>query len=154
MSDKSNNYEAVQKEYDSFNAHQKDNRGRTTQLVNYAFLLAGGSFTSSVALFASRPKDQMSLVLVNFLHVGWYNLFLATISFFAVVFIMILRDYIYAEACWRPKLSGQLPRIEGKWLSFFQIFFDFSIILAGLFGFATLSYGLYEIMEAACVLVA
>lgn len=154
MTEKTNNFEAVQKAHDSFNDHQKDNRGRATQLVNYAFLLAGGSFTASVTIFASRPKGQLSPALVHLLHDGWYNLFLATIAFFALVFVMILRDYTIAEACWRPKLSGKAPYLQGKPLMYVYIFFESSIIGAGLFGFGTLSYGLYKIMEAACALVA
>jgi len=146
--------DAQRKALDSFNDHQKDNRSRAAQLVNYAFLLAGGSFTASVTVFASRPREQLTPVIVHFLHDGWYNLFLSMVAFFAVVFVMIVRDYFVAEVTWRPKLSGKKPYLDGNPLTCAYVAFELLLMGAGFFGFGTLSVGLYNIMEAACALVA
>jgi hypothetical protein len=146
--------DAQRKALDSFNDHQKDNRSRATQLVNYAFLLAGGSFTASVTVFSSRPKEQLTPALVQFLHDGWYNLFLSMVAFFALVTVMIVRDYFIAEANWRPRLHGKKPFLDGRPLTYIYVGFELLLFASGFFGFGTLSYGLYKIMEAACALVA
>ncbi len=154
MTEDTKSREAIQKAFDSFNDHQKDNRGRATQLVNYGFLLAGGSFTASVTVFSSRPKDQITEIIVRFLHDGWYNLFLSMVSFFALLTLMVVRDYFVAEVNWRPRLHGKKAWIEGKSLMCCYVVFELSLFVSGFFGFGTLSYGLYNIMEAACALVA
>ena len=146
--------DAQLKALDSFNDHQKDNRGRATQLVNYALLLAGGSFTASVTVFSSRPRELITPVIVHFLHDGWYNLFLSMVSFFAVVCVMIIRDYFIAEVTWRPKLFGKKPYLDGKPLTCAYVAFEVLLLGAGFFGFGTLSLGLYNIMKAACALIA
>jgi hypothetical protein len=146
--------DAQRKALDSFNDHQKDNRSRATQLVNYAFLLAGGSFTASVTVFSSRSKEQLTPVLVQFLHDGWYNLFLSMVAFFTLVTVMIVRDYFIAEINWRPRLHKKKPFLEGKPLTYAYVGFELLLFGSGIFGFGTLSYGLYKIMEAACALVA
>ncbi|NOT69588.1 MAG: hypothetical protein HOP04_15040 [Methylophilaceae bacterium] len=90
--------EAKRKAVESFNDHQKDNRNRATQLANYAFILAGGSFTASVTVFASQPKEQITAAITHFLHASWYNLFLAMVAFFTMLTVMVIRDYFIAEA--------------------------------------------------------
>lgn len=142
-----------QKAFDSFNDHQKDNRGRATQLVNYAFLLAGGSFTASVTVFSSMQKTQLTPAIVRALHNGWYNLFLSMIAFFSFVAVMVVRDYVVAEVNWRPKLFGKSPYLEGRRLAYCYVGFEMLLIGSGVFGFGTLCYGLYNIMQAACSLV-
>ena len=145
--------ELRRKEIDSFNDHQKDNRNRATQLANYAFLLAGGSFTASVTIFASRPKEQITNTIVHFLHNGWYNLFIAMVSFFTMILVIVLRDYFIAEINWRPILDDREPYLKSKKYVGCYIVFEVIILAAGLFGFGTLIYGLYMIMEAASTLV-
>jgi hypothetical protein len=145
--------EAKRKAVESFNDHQKDNRNRATQLANYAFILAGGSFTASVTVFASRPKEQITATIVHFLHAGWYNLFLAMVAFFTMLTVMVIRDYFIAEVGWRPQLTGKEPYLKGKKYYCTYIAFELLLFASGLFGFGTLSYGLYKIMGAACALV-
>ncbi len=153
MSDVFKQIEIKQKEYDSFNEHQKDNRARATLLASYAFILAGGSFTASVTLFASRPKDQLTPIIVNFLHLGWFNLFLSMAAFFAMVLIMIIRDYFSAEVNWRPRLKGKEPYLKTSMFNGVIVFFEIAMFATGLFGFSTLIYGLHKIMLAAINLV-
>ena len=141
--------ELRRKELDSFNDHQKDNRNRATQLANYAFLLAGGSFTASVTDFASRPKEQITAAIVHFLHVAWYNLFLSMVAFFTMVLVMIIRDYFVAEVNWRPRLNEKDPYLKGRKLICAYVIFELTLIAAGIFGSSTLCYGLYKIMQAA-----
>lgn len=154
MSESKETTETDQKAFDSFNEHQKDNRSRATQLVNYAFLLAGGTFTASITVFASRPKNQISPAIIGYLHNGWFNLFLSMVSFFALIFVMILRDYFIAEVTWRPRLYGKQSHMQGKKLAITLVAFEITLLSSGVFGFCTLSYGLYQIMEAACELIA
>lgn len=142
------------KELDSFNDHQKDNRNRATQLANYAFLLAGGSFTASVSVFVARPKDQITKAIAELLHEGWYSLFLAIIAYFTMLTFIVLRDYVVAEVHWRPVLDGKQPYLSGKKYTTCFVVFEIVILSAGIFGFYKLSYGLYDIMRAASALVA
>lgn len=146
--------EKSKKAVESFNDHQKDNRNRATQLVNYAFLLAGGTFTASVTVFSSRPREQLTPAIVQFLHDGWYNLFLSMVAFFALVMVMVVRDYFVAEIRWRPTLMGKKPFLDGKPFVFAYVSFELLLLGSGFFGFGTLCSGLYNIMEAACALVA
>jgi hypothetical protein len=145
--------ELRRKELDSFNDHQKDNRNRATQLANYAFLLAGGSFTASITVFSSRPKEQITASIVHFLHIGWYNLFLSMVAFFVLVLVMIFRDYFVAEVKWRPMLDGKEPYLKGQKFICTYVIFELVLIAAGIFGSATLCYGLYKTMQAAFKLV-
>ena len=153
MTDEIKLAELKRKDIDSFNDHQKDNRNRATQLANYSFILAGGSFTASLTLFASRPKGQLTPSIVYFLHLGWYNLFLSMVAFFAMVLVMIFRDYFFAEAVWRPKLTGKEPYLKGKKLTSAYVILELIMLSLGVFGFSTLFYGLYKIMQATFKLV-
>jgi len=154
MTDEDSENDFNQKEFDRFNDHQKDNRSRATQLVNYAFLLAGGTFTASVTVFTSRPKDQITSTIVSYLYNGWYNLFLSIVAFFGLIFVMIIRDYFTAEVIWRPTLYGGTSYISNKYFTVVFWAFEFVIVVSGIFGFCTLAYGLQQIMEAACALIA
>ena len=154
MNEESSNPELLRKAFDSFNDHQKDNRGRATQLVNYAFLLAGGTFTASVTVFSSRPKNQITPIIVGYLQNGWYNLFLSMVAFFGLIFLMILRDYFTAEILWRPRLYGKQPYIQERLYKIIILCFEAAIFACGIFGFCALAYGLNQIMEAACSLIA
>ncbi|WP_019897422.1 hypothetical protein [Methylotenera mobilis] len=141
------------KELDSFNAHQADNRSRATQLVNYAFILAGGTFTTSVTVFSSKPKAEITPAMVAYLHAGWYYLFYATVLFFSMIVLIILRDYYIAEVAWRPQLSGRSPYLKGKFYKLFYFMFESLIIISGIWGAIDLIRGLDRIMMAAMALV-
>lgn len=67
---------------------------------------------------------------------------------------MIVRDYFIAEVTWRPKLLGKEPYLNGKPLTCAYVAFELLLFGVGFFGFGTLSFGLYNIMEAACALIA
>ena len=143
-----------QKAFDSFNDHQKDNRGRATLLASYALALAAGSFTASITVFSSRTQGSLSTAIVKHLHDGWFSLFLSMASLFLFLVLMIVRDYLAAEVSWRPRLHGKAPYLNENVFKCCAVIFEFVLIAAGLFGLGVLCYGLYNIMEAACALVA
>jgi len=145
--------EERRKDLNSFNQHQADNRNRATQLVNYAFILAGGTFTTSVTVFSSKPKAEITPSMVAYLHTGWYYLFYATVLFFAMIVLIILRDYYIAEVAWRPQLNGKTPYIKGKLYKFLYIIFEILILISGLWGAVDLFRGLDSTMKAAMTLV-
>lgn len=148
-----NHKEDLRKDLDSFNEHQADNRSRATQLVNYAFILAGGTFTTSVTVFASKPKSDITPAMVHYLHNGWYFLFFATVLFFSMIALIVLRDYFMAEVQWRPQLRGKSPYLKGKWYISFYILFEALILICGIWGAIDLIRGLNNIMFAAMSLV-
>jgi hypothetical protein len=152
MSNETN--DTKQKAKDSFNDYQKDTRGRVTQLANYAFLLAGSSFTATVTVFSSRPKSDLTPVLVQFLHSGWCSLFLSMAAFFALIAVMVVRDYSVAEMVWRPKIEGKQPLLNEAWFHRLWVSVEAVLLVLGIFGSGALCYGLYSIMMAARVLVA
>lgn len=155
-----NNKEAVesellntdhQKQLDSFNDHQKDNRGRATLLANYVFVLAGACFTASITVFSSRPKEQITPAIVELIHSSWLSLFISVISFLAVIAIMIFRDYIFAELTWRRDLSRKRRYLEEDSPAYATV--DAALLVCGLIGICTFTHGLYALIGAATLLI-
>ncbi|WP_024929909.1 hypothetical protein [Methylophilus sp. OH31] len=140
-------------ELDSFNIHQADNRNRATQLVNYAFILAGGTFTTSVTVFATKPKAEITPAMAGYLHHGWYYLFTATMCFFFMIMLIILRDYFMAEVSWRPRLDGKEPYLTEKTYKTIYILFELGILGCGIWGTINLCRGLNQTMFAAMALI-
>lgn len=145
--------DSTQKAFDSFNDHQKDNKGRATLLASYALALAAGTFTASVTVFSSRAGSQLPLATVKYLHDGWYSLFLAIATLFLFLTLIIVRDYFSAEAWWRPRLSGGEAYLPEKIYTRIIISFEILIFSAGLFGLSSLCFGLYKIMYAVRILI-
>jgi len=140
-----------QKRLDSFNDHQKDNRGRITLLANYVFVLAGASFTASVTVFSSRPKEEITSLISGLLHDSWFGLFASVVSFLAVIAIMIARDYFFAELTWRPSLTNETPVLNSRSGVYKAV--DFLLLLAGAVGIYAFVYGLYNLTKAATAFV-
>ncbi len=134
-----------------FNEHQKDNRTRATQLINYGFLLAGGTFTTSVTLFSSRPKELITPRILCNLRLSWWFLFAALILFFSFVVVMIVRDYLYAELHWRPTMNQRSPKLGGRIESYFKWTTEPALFITGMLGFIALFVGLFFSVRSASI---
>ncbi|MGI9047522.1 MAG: hypothetical protein ACR2FI_12220 [Burkholderiales bacterium] len=120
-----------------FNWHQQDVRNRAGSLAKSIFLLAGGTLTVSIGIFAGPSAPSLNSDLSFALKASWWCLFFAITFLLLALLVAIIRDYAFGER-WRKHLDDEAVVVTDSpsWI-------EVVIWVLGLVGVAAFLTGLF-----------